>query len=139
MQMLARGRRTDGGAAAVEFALVTPILFALLLGIIQFGWYFFVANSTSSAAREAARRVVVGDCWDGAFAPFVQGQAPTMTSAAYSPANLSDASVQIGDPITVTVTADGAIIGFIPWGASGGQVTREFTARLEDKTPGGCS
>jgi Flp pilus assembly protein TadG len=139
MRMWARGRRRkDGGAAAVEFALVTPILFALLLGIIQFGWYFFVANSTSSAAREAARRVVVGDCWDGAFAPFVQSQAPTMTSATYSP-DLSDASVQIGDPVTVTVYADGAIINFIPWGASGGQVKREFTARLEDKTPGSCS
>lgn len=134
-----RAQRTQSGAAAVEFALVVPLLAALVLGIIQYGWYFYVANSTSSAAREAARRVVVGDCWGGDFAPFVQGQAPTMTFADYTPTDLSAASVQVGDPVTVKVTADGVIISFLPWGASGGQVTREFTARLEDKTAGSCS
>jgi Flp pilus assembly protein TadG len=133
-----RERRREGGASAVEFALVLPILALFLLGIIQFGWYFFVANNASSAAREAARRVVVGDCWAD-FETFVKGQAPTTTSATYAPADLGDASVQVGDPVTVTVVADGAIIGFIPWGASGGQVTREFTARLEDKTAGSCT
>jgi Flp pilus assembly protein TadG len=134
-----RMRRGQDGAAAVEFALVLPVLITLLFGIIQFGWYFFVANSASSSAREAARRVVVGDCWAGEFEPFVKKQAPTTTSATYSPGNLSDASVTVGDPVTITVVADGAIIDFIPWGASGGQVTREFTARLEDKTAGSCS
>ena len=107
--------------------------------MIQYGWYFYVANGASSAAREAARRVVVGDCWDGQFATFVTNQAPYTTSASYTPADLSPDSVKIGDEVTVTVEADGAIIGFIPWGASGGQVTRTFTARLEDKTAGSCS
>lgn len=135
----ARNRGRETGASAVEFALVLPILAALLLGIIQFGWYFFVANSASSAAREAARRVVVGDCWGGAFQPFVTGQSPTTTSATYTPADLSSDTVLVGDPVTITVKADGAIIDFIPWGASGGQVTKEFTARLEDKAAGACS
>jgi Flp pilus assembly protein TadG len=141
MNMHLRGgtRRREEGASAVEFALVLPILAALLLGIIQFGWYFFVANNASSAAREGARRVVVGDCWGGAFQTFVKGQAPTTTTASYAPADLSSDSVLIGDQITVTVKADGALLSFIPWGASGGLVTREFTARLEDKTGGTCA
>lgn len=132
-----RPENGDEGAAAVEFALVLPILVALLLGIIQLGWYFFVANSASGGAREAARRVVVGDCWGGAFETFVKGQAPTTSSAMYSPSDLNAESVAIGDPVTITVVADASIISFIPGMPS--TVTREFTARLEDKTTGACS
>lgn len=135
-----RLRRTDSGAAAVEFGLVLPLLITLLFGILQFGWYFFVANNASSAAREGARRVVVGDCWGGDFQTFVQGQSLALTSANYSPSDLGSDTVKVGDPITVTVVADGAILNFIPWGPSGGQVTRQFTARLEDKNSSGtCS
>lgn len=124
-------RAHDDGAAAVEFALVLPILMALVMGIIQFGWYFFVANTATGAAREAARRVVVGDCW-GQFQTLVQSQAPTVTSATYSPSALAGAGV--GDLVTVTVVADAEIINFIPGLPS--TVERQFTARLEDKTAG---
>lgn len=124
----------DEGAAAVEFALVLPILVALLLGIVQLGWYFFVANSASGAAREGARRVVVGDCWgsDTVFKNYVLKQAPTTTSATHTPTNLSAAA--IGDQVTIKVVADASIVTFIPGFPS--TVTREFTARLEDKEPG---
>ena len=44
--------------------LVLPIFIFLLFGIIQYGFYFWTAETANSAAREAARRVVVGDCWD---------------------------------------------------------------------------
>lgn len=143
--MRQRSRRPqdrEDGAAAVEFALVLPILVALLLGIIQLGWYFFVANSASGAAREAARRVVVGDCWNDdsyptRFKGFVAGQAPTTTDATYSPADLNPDTVKVGDPVTIKVIADASIINFIPGFPS--TVTREFTARLEDKTPGTCT
>lgn len=131
-----RAADEEKGAAAVEFALVLPILVALLLGIIQLGWYFFVANSASGSAREAARRVVVGDCWGSDFQSFVTKQAPTTSSATYSPADLDADAVSIGDPVTITVVADASIINFIPGFPS--TVTREFTARLEDKTVGSC-
>ena len=130
-----RGRR-DRGAAAVEFALVLPVLMTLLLGIIQVGWYFFVANSASSGAREAGRRIVVGDCWGSTdLLNFVKAQAPTATTASYEPADLST-DADVGDQITITVTADASIISFIPGLPS--TVEREFTARLEDKS-GSCS
>lgn len=132
----AHGARRENGAAAVEFALVLPILAALLLGMIQISWYFLVANSTSSAAREGARRVVVGDCWGGEFLPFVTGQAPTTTLATYSPGDLAADTVAVGDSVTITVTADAAIVNFIP--SFPQTVTRSFTARLEDKTTGTC-
>lgn len=54
-------RWNERGAAAVEFALVLPLLFAVLFGIIQFGALFFLHNNMVNAAREAARKLAVGD------------------------------------------------------------------------------
>ncbi len=47
------------GAAAVEFALVVPLLFLILFGTIQYGLYFFDAQGTRNGVREAARLGVV--------------------------------------------------------------------------------
>lgn len=53
----ARGRR---GTASVEFALVLPLLLALLFGIIEFGFVFKDQLSLQQAAREGARVAAVG-------------------------------------------------------------------------------
>lgn len=50
----ATGRR-DRGQALPEFALITPIFFLVLFGIIQLGFLFAGQNGMSNAAREAAR------------------------------------------------------------------------------------
>jgi hypothetical protein len=50
----ARGRDQDG-VAAVEFALIFPILVLLVLGIIEFGAGFHAWDATQNAAREGAR------------------------------------------------------------------------------------
>ena len=74
-------RRNQRGAAAVEFALVLPIFIALVFGIIQYGFYFWTAETANSAAREAARRVVVGDCWDTTkMTNYVRTQSPRMSA-----------------------------------------------------------
>ncbi len=36
-------------------AVVSPLLFAMLFGIIEFGWLFSVQNTLVNAAREGAR------------------------------------------------------------------------------------
>ena len=54
-----RGRAADRGAAAVEFALVVPVLFLLVFGIMDYGRLFFDSVSLRQGAREAARQAVV--------------------------------------------------------------------------------
>jgi Flp pilus assembly protein TadG len=47
--------RPERGAAAVEFAIVAPLLFMLVFGIIDFGFGFHSWNAIENAAREGAR------------------------------------------------------------------------------------
>jgi Flp pilus assembly pilin Flp len=58
---LAAWRRDERGASAVEFALVLPLLLALLLGIIQYGSLFLIQSRMNDTARDTARRLAVGD------------------------------------------------------------------------------
>ncbi|MDH6182295.1 Flp pilus assembly protein TadG [Microbacteriaceae bacterium SG_E_30_P1] len=46
---------SESGAAAVEFALVLPVLLIVLLGIIEFGAAYNAQLLLTNAAREAAR------------------------------------------------------------------------------------
>jgi Flp pilus assembly pilin Flp len=60
----AMARRDEDGAAAVEFALLLPLLVLLLFGLIEFGLAFNKRIQATNAAREAARMAVVGiDDW----------------------------------------------------------------------------
>ena len=54
-------RRTEKGAAALEFALVMPVLLVLIFGLIQYGLYFWAYQAGADAARQAARSAAVGD------------------------------------------------------------------------------
>ena len=60
ISLLARRRRRMRGVAAVEFALVAPILFLLLFGIIDLALMFWVNLSMQYAVREGTRYAVTG-------------------------------------------------------------------------------
>lgn len=56
------GRQSDDhGAAAVEFALIVPLLLLVVFGIINFGVLFSQQLTLNNGVREGARRAVVGD------------------------------------------------------------------------------
>jgi Flp pilus assembly protein TadG len=59
----ARGRRAggrdDNGAAALEFALILPILVMLVFGIIAFGYMLSFRQAMSQAAAEGGRAAAV--------------------------------------------------------------------------------
>jgi hypothetical protein len=58
-------RRRDRGAAAVEFALVLPVLLIIVFGIIDFGRMLNAKITLTEAAREGARAAAVGTAADG--------------------------------------------------------------------------
>lgn len=138
MSWMVRHRRDGGeerGASAVEFALVSIPLMLVLVGLMQYGWYFFVSQTASGAASTVARRLVVGDCWVGNEAQtLAQQQSVQVTSLTKSPASLSGATPGVTQ-VVVTVTADAEIIGLLPL-PNGGVVTKVVKARLEDTTAG---
>ena len=53
-----RGRR---GQALAEFALILPVLFLLIAGIIEFGRAWNIKQVVTDASREGARYAVVQD------------------------------------------------------------------------------
>lgn len=52
------GRRT--GAAAIEFAIVGPVFILLLVGMIVYGGWFWMAHSVQAAVSEGARAAIAG-------------------------------------------------------------------------------
>ena len=55
------GPSSDRGAAAVEFALVLPVLMLFLFGIIQYGYGLLQLQAFNSALSDASRTSLRGN------------------------------------------------------------------------------
>jgi Flp pilus assembly pilin Flp len=132
--------RQQDGAAAVEFALLLPLLVLLLFGFIQFGTAFNTRIQATNAAREAARMAVVGiDDWGdigGAeFWDVVRDRAGV--------GSLSNCTFVTDDVVggTLTVTFDfplDLVIPFLPSSPSWESGTAQASMRIEQlSAPGG--
>jgi|tagenome__1003787_1003787.scaffolds.fasta_scaffold20532682_2 Flp pilus assembly protein TadG len=143
-----RRRRDEGGAAAVEFALLAPIVLLLVFGIIQYGLYFWADQGGSDAGRDAARLSAVGkptDC--PTFEANVTAPIDSMgnnfdITRTYTDSD-GDGQIEVGDNVTVTVTFDSIDlqIPFLPF-IDHGQVSSTAKARVEyvnDGQPANCS
>jgi len=131
-----RRRRDETGAAAVEFALVMIPFFIMIAGLIQYGWYFYVASNTSGAVSTVARKMEVGDCWgSGAALTYAKNQSPQITGLTKSPSQ--DTAPAPGTTFTVTVSADAKILGFLPMPGNA-VVDRTVTAQMEDDKATTC-
>lgn len=51
--------RSERGAAAVEFAIILPVLLLVIAGIVDFGRAYFTQIELTNAAREGARAAVM--------------------------------------------------------------------------------
>lgn len=57
--------RTQSGSAAVEFALIAPVFFLLLFGIIESGLIYFASSTLENATNDAARLIRTGQVQTG--------------------------------------------------------------------------
>lgn len=109
-----RSRCESQAAAAVEFALVLPVLLVLLLGLLQFGLTLATLQGLEAATREGARLAAVGrdvtyaevaGAVRGASPPFLAPEAIAVTVNGGTAGGWCPASVADGAEVTVTVTA----------------------------------
>ncbi len=124
--------RDRGGAAAVEFAFILPIMLLLFSGIVQFGSIMFLENHMTNVARETSRRIAVGELAQADAASSVQ-QALVNWGVSYDD---SVATTDVGggnQNITVAISlpmADAALMDVLGVFQSG-NLTAAVTMRQE--------
>lgn len=64
---LRRFRRNRRGSAAVEFALVAPIFFALLFAIIETAFVFFAGQVLETVTQDSARMIMTGQAQNAGY------------------------------------------------------------------------
>lgn len=107
--------KRQNGSAAVEFAIILPILIVLLFGIVEFGLILYNKAVVTNASREGARYGIVfrtpgteKTCSDitGIITYYTAGKLVTFGTAAdvgivYDPSSCAPAA---GSELTVTVS-----------------------------------
>lgn len=104
------------GAATVEFAVVVPVFFLLVFGMIEFGRMVMVQQVITNASREGARQAVL----DGA----TTGEVQTAVNSYLTSGSISGATITVspnpptnaafGDPVTVTVSIPFSQVSWLP-------------------------
>ncbi|MEW1949363.1 TadE family protein [Pseudarthrobacter sp902506025] len=89
---------SERGAAAVEFAIVMPVLMMLLLGIMEFSRAYSVQASLSAAAREGVRvMAITGKTADATTA--------AQTATASLKPGLQGTNMHFGTPCPATIAS----------------------------------
>jgi len=93
---LCRRLKADGikGSAAVEFAMVAPVFFVLLMGTIEAGVIFFAQSALQNALNDTARLVRTGQT--GCFTT-AGGNCVAMTQAQFRTRLCSEVSLLLQD------------------------------------------
>jgi Flp pilus assembly pilin Flp len=135
-------RRDQEGAAAVEFALLLPLLVLLLFGMIEFGLAFNTRIQATNAAREGARQAVVGiDNWSDV------GGLPFWQVVRQDVGSISNCVLTTDDVLggTLTVSFDFPLnlrIPFMPnppsWQTGRAQASMRIEQLSAPGGPGGC-
>ena len=109
-------RKKRKGAAVVEFAIVAPVFFLMIFGMIEYGRMVMVQQVLTNASREGARQAVL----DGSTTT----QVSTVVTDYLSSSSITGATVTVtpdppgnaafGDPVTVTVSVPFSQVSWLP-------------------------
>jgi hypothetical protein len=122
-----RSHRRDGGAAAVEAALVLPILLILIFGIIDFGRMMNAQISLTEAAREGARAAALNANVENRVDTVTQGLSggvdpPVVDGCGPNPSPDDDAVVTVTYTFSF-ITPVGALAGIFTGNGFGADLT----------------
>jgi Flp pilus assembly protein TadG len=114
--LLRRFRRHRRGSAAVEFALVAPIFFALLFAIVEVALMFFASQVLETVTQASARYILTGQAQgasmtQGQFKSYVCGQIPALFSCANLKVNVQSATSFSAITITNPIDANCNFVG----------------------------
>jgi Flp pilus assembly protein TadG len=101
MQQMSRA--SESGAAAVEFAILLPLLLMLVLGTIEFGRAYNAQITLTNAARDGVRVMAVANDPDGAQTAARNAAASVSTSIPNSDVTLSTTTCSTGNQVTLTI------------------------------------
>lgn len=120
--------RDQSGVVAVEFVLIAPLLFALLLGVISIGYFMGITHSVHQLAASAARASVTGldQAERASLANTYLSQAgshyPLLQQTAMTPKLTFDGTSPAGITVEVTYSVEGTLLdlanGFLHLGIS---------------------
>lgn len=133
--------RSESGASAVEFALVSSVLFLLLFGIIQYGLYFNDSLNTRQGVREAARHAVVESFSFDSGCTTGNNAAKLLCSAREEIGAVSgETKVKVvattwakGSPVTICAMVHSDVIGLLPM-PNDGWITSKTRMSIEQVT-----
>ena len=125
--------RREDGQAITEFALILPVLVALLLGIIQFGIvfnnYLTITDAARAGARKAAVSRFIGD--NGASAKTTAQNSAQQLDQTALKVTVSSTNWNVpGSDVNVTVTYPYSI-NILGWTVKAGDLTSTTKERLE--------
>src|SRR6056297_703646 len=108
-----RFKRSEDGAVAVEFALLAPLLFAMLFGIVCLGYFMALSHSIQGLATSTARASLAGITTEErqAFAESHLAQASARYPLLDTSAIISTIAVSEGAASSITVTVNYALAG----------------------------
>lgn len=122
------------GAAVVEFAVIAPLFFLLVFGIVEFGRALMVQQILTNASREGARRAIVEGATDSEVKTLVNDY---LTNASISGSTVEVSpqalhTVAMGDKVTVTVSVPYASVAWLPsWFLGNNTLTASTVMRGE--------
>jgi Flp pilus assembly protein TadG len=109
-------RRNRRGAAVVEFAVVSPVFFLLVFGMIEYGRMVMVQQLLTNAAREGARVGVLDNSTSSDVTTAVNSYltAARINNATITCNPTSPSSAGYGQPVTVTVSVPFSQVSWLP-------------------------
>jgi Flp pilus assembly protein TadG len=124
-RLLRRFRDNCTGSAAVEFAIVAPIFFALLFAIIETALMFFASQVLETMTQDAARMILTGQAQtanyqQSDFKTYVCNQIPALFSCANLVVNVqsfpSFSAVTFNNPFDASCHLQSSNVQYNPGG-----------------------